>query len=810
MSDRLREAARAYLAEGLAPPGEAPTAANPFTLPAPGAGDTSMPLENKERSVYTDDAPLAAEALRSEVTTSGDASTSEFGGGSLDPRAPSYTPGALPGRRPRQMAGTEVDLSKMVPENFRRIQGNEATIQQSMADVGQAAAEEHKNITAWAEAQYADKKDRVGKMSAHRADALLRNQQQMELMRTQARTASKDLHDRGKFWKNPFNVMSALFTALMPLGGRIDAAHASKMIDDAVKADWEQRKQIADHDATGLMSNASMYRQVAADQAQADQLGLMESHAMATEQLKVMGQKYKSKTAQDRLTGILAQRDKEAALMDRKFWQESMVAPHIRGRGETALSKAGLLDRAAAPAGVPSADPRVLRDATGAPAEPVQVPGYTGTAVPGAPAPPRRVSRKPKVGRLTQAARRGVGSIMGAPGHRVSVGPHAAAPLAGAPSAPDPLGALKGTSTLSQIARATKDVVAKHGDYDPRTHAGKVGVHRTNDGTFAGIGIPTPGGGVKTENLPVLSNKQAADMEKYYPGGSRLYKQELENIGKRMYSGSKALLDAIEQKHRAAIADRKIGSNGRPGLSTSERTDLFLKGIPGGGKDGKGGLPGMIALRSKYLGNFRTQAEELQKHFYKDHVKDVLPQENLKGLVRLQANIKTFSDSAKAHGFNPEHFRPNAEGALGGSGYAEVRRRFGTIFGQSAENFVFAGGGGKNEREGYIKYKILSQRIREHFARETKQLVGAAAGKDEMAVVLDILSPNSNLDEMYRYIGGQTDREASKVDGLMSAYGKGLPYIFMRYKWGKDLQGAGFNIGRLRGGGRGLVKPRDE
>ncbi len=91
---------------------------------------------------------------------------------------------------------------------------------------------------------------------------------------------SNDLADRGQFWKEPAHIIGAIGAAMMALGSG-GPTIGLKLINDAVNADFQQRKQLADMHLGELRSNLGSYRQIAGDSELGDRLALAESYRVA-------------------------------------------------------------------------------------------------------------------------------------------------------------------------------------------------------------------------------------------------------------------------------------------------------------------------------------------------------------------------------------------------------------------------------------------------------------------------------------------------------------------------------------------------
>ncbi len=128
----------------------------------------------------------------------------------------------------------------------------------------------------------------------------LENQQQIAQQQQHIQQAterySNDLADRGQFWKNPAHIIGAIGASLMALGSG-GPAIGQKLINDAVNADFQQRKQLADMHLGELRSNLHSYRQIAGDKEAGDKMALSESYRVAAMELERIGAQFQGPIA---------------------------------------------------------------------------------------------------------------------------------------------------------------------------------------------------------------------------------------------------------------------------------------------------------------------------------------------------------------------------------------------------------------------------------------------------------------------------------------------------------------------------------
>ena len=123
-------------------------------------------------------------------------------------------------------------------------------------------------------------------------------QQQQEIQKATERY-SNDLADRGQFWKNPAHILGAISASLMALGSG-GPAIGQKLINDAVNADFQQRKDLANMHLGELRSNLHSYRQIAGDREMGDKMALAESYRVAAMELERISAQFQGPIAKAR------------------------------------------------------------------------------------------------------------------------------------------------------------------------------------------------------------------------------------------------------------------------------------------------------------------------------------------------------------------------------------------------------------------------------------------------------------------------------------------------------------------------------
>jgi hypothetical protein len=114
--------------------------------------------------------------------------------------------------------------------------------------------------------------------------------QQMASIQQATDRYTADLADRGQFWKNPWNVMSAIVTSFMSLTG--DPQAGLRLVNQQVLNDWNQRRELANTSLGAMRSNLEMYRQIAGDKDAGDQIALAQSWKTAALEVERIGAQF--------------------------------------------------------------------------------------------------------------------------------------------------------------------------------------------------------------------------------------------------------------------------------------------------------------------------------------------------------------------------------------------------------------------------------------------------------------------------------------------------------------------------------------
>ncbi len=179
---------------------------------------------------------------------------------------------------------------------------------------------------------------------------------------------SNDLADRGQFWKNPAHIIGAIGASLMALGSG-GPTIGIKLINDAVNADFQERKAMADMHLGELRSNLGSYRQIAGDKEMGDKLGLAESYRVAAMELERIGAQFQGPIAKARaqagVKDLLMQKQvlmmkmyhdvpyQPAAIVDPRLASARASSPGYNGFGTGAKASPGATSgQSRAPGGV--------------------------------------------------------------------------------------------------------------------------------------------------------------------------------------------------------------------------------------------------------------------------------------------------------------------------------------------------------------------------------------------------------------------------------------------------------------------------
>jgi len=154
---------------------------------------------------------------------------------------------------------------------------------------------------------YAKEQQRQQEEAAVLQQRRIENQQLIEQQQNRLQEATKnytnDLADRGQWWRNPGNIVSAIGLAIVGLGSG-DPSLGVKLIGNAVNADYQQRRQLADMHLGELRSNLASYRQIAGDRELGDKLAYAENNRVAAMEVERIGNQFAGPIAKAKASAI--------------------------------------------------------------------------------------------------------------------------------------------------------------------------------------------------------------------------------------------------------------------------------------------------------------------------------------------------------------------------------------------------------------------------------------------------------------------------------------------------------------------------
>lgn len=168
---------------------------------------------------------------------------------------------------------------------------------QAQSDLGDSKADFYKR-------QYEQQQHDTAVMQEQR----MVNQQEIQARQAELDAATKrytnDLADTGKYWRNPGNIISSIGAALVSMGSPGDPGIGVRMVQQAVQADWDKRRQLADTHLGELKSNIGRYRQIYQDKELGDRMALAESTRVAAYELERIGAQFEGPIAKARTAAM--------------------------------------------------------------------------------------------------------------------------------------------------------------------------------------------------------------------------------------------------------------------------------------------------------------------------------------------------------------------------------------------------------------------------------------------------------------------------------------------------------------------------
>lgn len=152
------------------------------------------------------------------------------------------------------------------------------------------------------------------------------NQQaQQDFIQKKTQDYTNDLADTGKFWRNPANVLSSMFTSLLAFTG--DPTVGVRIINQQIQNDLQQRRHLADMDLGALRSNLAGYRQIAGDKYRGDLLAESEAKRVAAMELQRIAQRFEGPKAKAAADVISKKLEQESLVGFMKVYSEGVYSP---------------------------------------------------------------------------------------------------------------------------------------------------------------------------------------------------------------------------------------------------------------------------------------------------------------------------------------------------------------------------------------------------------------------------------------------------------------------------------------------------
>ncbi len=156
------------------------------------------------------------------------------------------------------------------------------------------------------------------------------HQQEIEAQQAKIQQAtesySNDLADRGQFWKNPLHIVGAIGAAMMALGSG-GPTIGVKLINDAVTADFNERKQLANMHLGELRSNLGSYRQIAGDKELGDRLALAESLRVAVMEGDRIAAQFQGPAAKAKWAAVAKETNAQRQILMMNMYHQGVYQP---------------------------------------------------------------------------------------------------------------------------------------------------------------------------------------------------------------------------------------------------------------------------------------------------------------------------------------------------------------------------------------------------------------------------------------------------------------------------------------------------
>lgn len=200
---------------------------------------------------------------------------------------------------------------------------------EAVGEAGEANAGEAKDLEAFYKSEQERAAGVQANINARRQEDVAGEQQRQAQLEQQTAKYSQNLSDRGSFWKNPGNIISAIGFALMPFASE-DKAIGIKLLNNAISADFNQRKQLADSHLGELRSNLQGYRQIAGDRQAGDLLAQAEAYRVAAMEVQRIAAAYQAPKAIAAAKAMVADLTGKANITAMQAYRQMMyVSPQV-------------------------------------------------------------------------------------------------------------------------------------------------------------------------------------------------------------------------------------------------------------------------------------------------------------------------------------------------------------------------------------------------------------------------------------------------------------------------------------------------
>ncbi len=178
--------------------------------------------------------------------------------------------------------------------------------QEALQEAADISTAENKDL----EQHYTALRDEASAIRAtrlqHQQENIAVQQQKQQELDEKTKMYSQNLADRGAFWKDPGNVVSAIAFALLPLAG-VTGGVGMRLVNNAIQQDLANRRELADSHLGALKSNITGYRQLAASIEAGDALAEAEAYRIAGLEVQRIASHYQGQKSQTTAKAMMAE-----------------------------------------------------------------------------------------------------------------------------------------------------------------------------------------------------------------------------------------------------------------------------------------------------------------------------------------------------------------------------------------------------------------------------------------------------------------------------------------------------------------------